>query len=449
MWTFTTTIVSTLFVVLLATTTTLTLANVGSGSNVNIGLVLQGGPDGTKEGTENALALQGLKDTCLPFLPTGSGYQYKSCTPHTYTPQSETLGAYSGLIPSKTGENDFMMALGYFPSKAIQTAANSNGNKLFAIVDFEFTPPVGNIVSVMFSEDQIGFLAGLIAGEVAKSRGGKVAVIGGVDQPSVRRQVNGFGSGVKIACSTCIAYGLYSGTFESDPKLTTTVANLLTDRKVSVAFNAASIFGTLTLKNLTTQQGIYAIGSGSDEWVTNWAYGSVPGSEHVLTSVQTDYTVLVRSVVQSVLRANLTGGGTVFYGVNTDMRQSAIKLAPAHEAGGVYTKEVEEKLRGYVKDLTMGKLTTGVDHKSGNSRSSGSSSTSVQLLPLTDRSASSSPSANNNKSTDYDENTIPSSHRSEASSNKGNLDRLGRLLFSPVGLFIACLAVQTLDLIGP
>lgn len=68
-----------------------------------------------------------------------------------------------------------MMALGYFPSKAIQTAANSNGNKLFAIADFEFTPPVGNIVSVMFSEDQIGYLAGLVAGEVAKTRGGKVA----------------------------------------------------------------------------------------------------------------------------------------------------------------------------------------------------------------------------------------------------------------------------------
>lgn len=324
-------------------------------------------------------------------------------------------------------------------------------------------------------------------------------VIGGVDQPSVRRQVNGFGSGVKIACSTCIAYGLYSGTFESDPKLIKTVADLLTDKKVSVVFNAASIFGTLTLKNLTTQQGIYAIGSGSDEWVTNWAYGSVPGSEHVLTSVQTDYTVLVRSVVQSVLRANLTGGGTVFYGVNKDMRQSAIKLAPAHEAGGVFTKEVEEKMRGYVRDMTVGKLSTGVDHKSGYSRSSGSckylfgcvhfgvddgslwllfvlanhpcahepsnshsrpstpfsqiASTSVQLLPLTDKpsssSSSSSPSSNNNsnKSTDTDENTISSSRKSHASSNKDNLDRLGRLFFTPTGLFIACMAIQTIELI--
>ncbi|KAG0027337.1 hypothetical protein BGZ81_005710, partial [Podila clonocystis] len=86
-----------------------------------------------------------------------------------------TPGAYSGLIPSKANENDFLMALGYFPSKAIQTAASANSNKLFAIADFEFTPPVGNIVSVLYSEDQIGYLAGLLAGEVAKSRGGKVA----------------------------------------------------------------------------------------------------------------------------------------------------------------------------------------------------------------------------------------------------------------------------------
>ncbi|GJJ71199.1 hypothetical protein EMPS_03549 [Entomortierella parvispora] len=303
------------------------------------------------------------------------------------TPSSETLGAYSGLIPTKTGENDFMMALGYFPSKAIQTAANENANKLFAIADFEFTPPVANIVSVMYSEDQIGYLAGLLAGEVAKTRGGYVAVIGGVDQPSVRRQVNGFGSGVKVSCSTCKAYGLYSGTFDQDAAVSTTVGTLLVNHKVSVVFNAASIFGTMTLKNLTTQDGVYAIGSGSDEWVTNWAYGSVPGSEHVLTSVETDYEILVKSVFQSVLRANLTGGSTVFYGVNSDPTLSAIKLAPAHEAGRVFTKDLQTKMQGYIDDMTKGKLTTGVDHKSGDSRTSGSSSTSVELLSLTDSNA--------------------------------------------------------------
>ncbi|KAG0327165.1 hypothetical protein BGZ99_008255 [Dissophora globulifera] len=341
--------------------------------NVNMALVLQGGPDGTKEGTENALALQGAKDACLWNLPSNQGFQYRTCTLHTLTPSSETPGAYSGLIPAKANENDFMMALGYFPSKAIQTAANANGNKLFAIADFEFTPPVGNIVSVMYSEDQIGYIAGLLAGEVAKSRGGKVAVIGGVDQPSVRRQVNGFGSGVRIACLTCKAYGLYAGKFDADPRLTSTVAQILRDHHVSVVFNAASIFGTMTLKNLTTQDGIYGIGSGSDEWITNWAYGSVPGSEHILTSIQTDYTVMVRSVMQSVLRANLTGGSTVFYGANPNAEQSAIKLAPVHEAGAVYTKEIEGKMHGYIADMVKGKLQTGVDHKSGDSRSSGSS----------------------------------------------------------------------------
>ncbi|KAG0091163.1 hypothetical protein BGZ93_008971, partial [Podila epicladia] len=48
--------------------------------NVNIALVLQGGPDGTKEGTENALALQGAKEACIWNLPTNQGFQYKTCT---------------------------------------------------------------------------------------------------------------------------------------------------------------------------------------------------------------------------------------------------------------------------------------------------------------------------------------------------------------------------------
>ncbi|KAI8363069.1 hypothetical protein B0O80DRAFT_432636 [Mortierella sp. GBAus27b] len=151
------------------------LVAAGSGGNVNMALVLQGGPDGTKEGTANAMALEGAKQACTASLPGDQGYAYRTCTLHTLTPGSESLGAYSGLIPSKANQNDFMMAMGYFPSKAIQTAANANADKLFAIAEFEFTPPVGNIASVMYSEDQIGYLAGLLAGEVAKTRGGKVA----------------------------------------------------------------------------------------------------------------------------------------------------------------------------------------------------------------------------------------------------------------------------------
>ncbi|KAF8924508.1 hypothetical protein BGZ58_001719 [Dissophora ornata] len=390
-------------------------------------LVLQGGPDGTKEGTENALALQGAKDACIWNLPTDMGYQYKTCTLHTLTPGSETLGAYSGLIPTKANENDFMMALGYFPSKAIQTASNANANKLFAIADFEFTPPVGNIVSVMYSEDQIGYLAGLLAGEVAKTRGGMVAVIGGVDQPSVRRQVNGFGSGVRIACTTCKAYGLYAGSFDADSKLSATVREILHDHKVSVVFNAASIFGTMTLKNLTTQDGIYGIGSGSDEWITNWAYGSVPGSEHILTSVQTDYTVMIRSVMQSVLRANLTGGSTVFYGVNPDAALSAIKLAPVHEAGGVFTKDIQKKMENHIVDMAKGNLVTGVDHKSGDSRNSGSSSTSVELLSLTSDSSKGS-SGDNESNASRDSASSRKDHSSSSTPKFGRVDCYYRLL---------------------
>ncbi|KAG0258513.1 hypothetical protein DFQ27_004609 [Actinomortierella ambigua] len=384
----------------------LTAAQRGGG-NINMGLVLQGGPDGTKEGTANAMALEGAKRACVWDLPSDAGYDYRHCVLHVYTPASETLGAYQSLIPNKARENDFMAAMGYYPSKAIQTAASANANKLFAITSFEFTPPVSNIASILFSEDQIGFIAGLVAGEIAKSRGGYAAVIGGVDQPSVRRQVNGFGNGVKAACASCQALGIYAGTFDPTPSLSTKIGQALKDKKVSVVFNAASTFGTSTLKQLTTStnklgQPIYAIGSGSDEWVTNWAYGSVPGSEHVLTSIQTDYAVLMQSVFETVLRGNMTGGTNVFYGVSgggggggggggetttttaaEDVSgRSAIKLAPAHEANDVFTPALQNKMTRYFEAMAKGELRTEVDHKSGQSRRSGANPTSVQLLTV-------------------------------------------------------------------
>ncbi|KAF9973747.1 SUMO ligase siz1 [Actinomortierella ambigua] len=367
------------------------------GGNINMGIVMQGGPDGTKEGTANAMALEGAKRACVWDLPQDAGYQYGHCVLHVYTPVSETLGAYQSLIPNKARENDFMAAMGYYPSKGIQTAASAHSNKLFAISNFEFTPPVSNIASILFSEDQIGFIAGLVAGEVAKTRGGYAAVIGGVDQPSTRRQVNGFGNGVKAACGSCQAFGFYAGTFDPNPSLSSKVAQALKNRKVSVVFNAASTFGTMTLKALTTTtnkdgQPIYAIGSGSDEWITNWAYGSVPGSEHVLTSIQTDYTVLMQSLFESVLRGNLTGGTNVFYGVAAGgeeaVSKSAIKLAPAHEASEVLTPALQNRMNKYFEDMAKGVLRTQVDHKSGQSRRSGANPTSVQLLKVDGMSAS-------------------------------------------------------------
>ncbi|KAG0008500.1 hypothetical protein BGZ81_004037, partial [Podila clonocystis] len=187
--------------------------------------------------------------------------------------------------------------------------------------------------------------------------------IGGVDQPSIRRQVNGFGSGVKISCSTCQAYGIYSGTFEQDLKLSTTVSRLLIDKKVSVVFNAASIFGTMTLKNMTTQQ---------------------------------------------------------------DPAQSAIKLAPAHEATGVYTAEIQNKMQGYIADMAKGKLKTGVDHKSGDSRNSGASSSSVELLSL--NGASSSGGSGDRNSTTVDGSPKDSHSGGSALFHDGGVTWVGTVL---------------------
>lgn len=61
----------------------------------------------------------------------------------------------------------------------------------------------------------------------------------------------------------------------------------------------------------------------------------------------------------------------MFYGVNVDPERSAIKWAPVHEAGGVFTREIQKKMDGYVVEMARGKLMTGVDHKSGESRNSG------------------------------------------------------------------------------
>lgn len=101
--------------------------------------------------------------------------EYTSCNLDLKVPTAEDEQELAQVIPHAAQQSDFILAMGYFAEKAIHQAALQTSSKTFGIVDFEFTPPVPNIASVLFKDDQEGFLAGLLAGEIANGRNKKVA----------------------------------------------------------------------------------------------------------------------------------------------------------------------------------------------------------------------------------------------------------------------------------
>ncbi|CAG8660641.1 10795_t:CDS:2, partial [Ambispora gerdemannii] len=293
-------------------------------ASTNIAVILHGGSDLQKEGTTNESAVKGARE-------------------------------------------------GYFAQKATHEVADKYPGKKFGIINFEFTPPVKNIASILFAEDQQGFVAGLLAAEISKKRNKKVAVVGGASKYSTsQKKVNGFANGVKHACADCTAYCLYNKSFVNENNESQDIFNSIsTNKGINVVYNAASITGTTTLKNLTANE-IYGIGDTTDE-ITNWAYGSVPGSENLLTSIVQDYQVVVRGM----LKNNFATGG---------MRNK-------------YAKS-KENMQNYIGKIANRQIDVGIDHKSGKSKIS-PGSTSCTMLEI-NKSYSSKDGVENHRRSDHD-----------------------------------------------
>ncbi|RUP51441.1 basic membrane protein-domain-containing protein [Jimgerdemannia flammicorona] len=337
--------------------------------------------------------------------------EHTACNLNLVVPTAEDEQEFTQAVPKAAQQSDFVLAMGYFAQKAVHSAAQQNQDKKFAILDFEFTPPVPNIASVLFKDDQEGFLAGLLAGEIASSRNKKVAVIGGVNQPDVRRKVNGFANGVKYACPDCTPYCIYTKSFINEHRESDSIAaSIQALNGVDVVYNAASITGTMTLKKLTTENGILAIGDTTDEWITNWAMGSVPGSEKVLTSVIRDYRVMVRELIKAAMNNSFTTGLTLLYGVTNNTETTVLRLADCHEACDVYNADLRRKMEDYMTKLGSGEIKTDIDHKSGMWKTQGGGGTQCKNID-----SAPSKAANN-------------SHQKNATKSEGSLTRGGAVV---------------------
>jgi len=120
--------------------------------------------------------------------------------------ETETLNVLRML--AKRGANH-LVTLGFANTNAVRTAATEFPDVNFTLID-GLVADLPNVLSILFSEEQSGFIAGYVAG--LKSRTGKVGTIGGTDIPPVRRFMCGFAAGAKHADSQIVVVAAYVGT---------------------------------------------------------------------------------------------------------------------------------------------------------------------------------------------------------------------------------------------
>ena len=239
---------------------------------------------------------------------------------------------YEANIDSFVNEDyDIIVTVGFALGEATAAAAEANPDVHFIGVDqfqgTDFVEGLGlpNYESLIFSEAQAGYLAGIVAANISES--GEVGVIGGSGTiPPVVNYARGFENGVHSVNEDATVHISYVSddltVAFNDPTAGKTFADqfLQQNADVDVMFQIAGKTGNGVLQSVE-ENGIYGIGVDVDQWI------STPDSaECIVTSAEKKLTKAVTEGIEAV------GGGAprssnVSYGAHND----GIALSPFYQ----------------------------------------------------------------------------------------------------------------------
>jgi basic membrane protein A len=201
---------------------------------------------------------------------------------------------------------DLVLGVGYTEIGAMGAVAKRFPDTHFAIVDVANEDLAGkpkNVLGLLFREEQVGYLAGYLAGLEAKRLPGKdvVSSVAGEKQPPVDRFIAGYQAGAKQADPGIKTINGYSQDFNDQAKCKAIALNQIAAGSVAV-FQVAGGCGLGAL-DAAREQGAWGIGVDADQ--------SFLGP-HILTSATKKVDRAVFLAIKSVGDGTFKGGDAVY-----------------------------------------------------------------------------------------------------------------------------------------
>jgi basic membrane protein A and related proteins len=243
--------------------------------------------------------------------------------------QSQSDADYSTNLNTLARQNfDLVFGIGFLMEGAVKEIAQQQKDKHFAIVDALVEEP--NVVSILFKEQEAGFLAGVAAAKATKTN--KIGFIGGMEIPVIERFQSGFLAGVKAVNPDAKVDVQYAGAFDK-AELGKTIASKMYSSGVDVIFHAAGGTGNglfteaRDLKKKDPSKEIWAIGVDSDQSAEGVV--EINGKKHnvVITSALKRVDNAVKDLSTKAKEGNFPGGKAITYGLAED----GVGLAPINE----------------------------------------------------------------------------------------------------------------------
>ncbi len=325
-------------------------AVVGGGGKLKIGLVTDTG--GVNDKSFNQSAWAGVQKAAQEF-----GFDAKYIESKQPTDYEKNIDQFA------TQNYDVIITVGFLMGDATAAKAKQYPKIKFAIIDNQYFPTAGsaacpdtvkdcyvdggltNVTSLMFQEDQVGFLAGVLAAGMSKT--GTVCTVSGMQIPPVERFVIGFQNGAKWMKADTTALNVYIPSF-TDPAKGKETAISMIGQGCDVIFGVGGNTGNGGLL-AAKEQGLMAIGVDVDQYLT---YPEVQSA--LMSSAAKNVDAAVYEYLKTIKNGTSKAGA-----FTANLKNGGVGLAPFHDWDSKIPAEVKNKIKEATDGLVSGSIQTG------------------------------------------------------------------------------------------
>ena len=203
---------------------------------------------------------------------------------------------------------DVVIGVGFAQGDAIAQVAPEFPETRFVIIDVDQSQlegAPGNVVGLLFREEEVGYLAGYLAALVAeRERSDTISSVGGMKEPPVDRFIAGYQAGANAAVPGITTLNGYSQDWDDLAKCKEVALDQI-QRGSSIVFQVAGGCGLGAL-DAAKEQEKWGIGVDADQ--------SFLGP-HILTSAQKKVDRAVFLTLESVVDGTWQGGRNLTFGL--------------------------------------------------------------------------------------------------------------------------------------
>jgi basic membrane protein A and related proteins len=195
---------------------------------------------------------------------------------------------------------------------------------------------IANLTAIDYKRDDIGFLAGIVAGVISKT--GKAGIVQGMEFPSTRMIQAGHELGVKTVNPQARVFSSYLGTFDDMVKGKEAALAQISQGVDVIAHNAG--WGGTGMIQAVKEKNVFAIGYPCDQ--NNLA------PKNVATSIDVRFDETILDMVKKYT-TDETKPGTI----DMTIVNGGIVLSPSH---GLIQADQQKKIDGVIKRVKSGEL---------------------------------------------------------------------------------------------